>query len=208
MEAAVVEIKKGRKFDQVLEGARDVFLRDGYEGASVDQIARAAGVSKATLYSYFPDKRMLFLEVAKTECARQADHAIAELDTSRPPRHVLTFTANHMVGFFLSSFGQQVYRTIVAEAPRFPELGRDFYQSVHVRVTDTLKDYFRTAIARGELQIDDLDLAAEQFLELCKAGLHPQFILGLRSRFSQEEIVRVISGAVDMFLARYGTDRR
>lgn len=60
-------VKRGRKFDQVLEGARLVFLQDGYEGASVDDIARAAGVSKATLYSYFPDKRLLFMEVAKIE---------------------------------------------------------------------------------------------------------------------------------------------
>ena len=60
--AAVVEaihIKRGRKFDQVLEGARTVFMRDGFEGANVDDIAASAGVSKATLYSYFPDKRVL-----------------------------------------------------------------------------------------------------------------------------------------------------
>ena len=71
------EIKKGRKFDQVLDGARDVFLRDGFEGASVDDIARRAGVSKATLYSYFPDKRLLFSEVARVECNRQAQAALA-----------------------------------------------------------------------------------------------------------------------------------
>ena len=46
------KVRKGRKFDQVLAGARDVFMADGFEGASVDAIARAAGVSKATLYSY------------------------------------------------------------------------------------------------------------------------------------------------------------
>ncbi|MEZ5686188.1 MAG: helix-turn-helix domain-containing protein, partial [Paracoccaceae bacterium] len=74
------EIRKGRKFDQVLEGARAVFLRDGFEGASVDDIAREAGVSKATLYSYFPDKRLLFMEVAKCECARQADEAAALIE--------------------------------------------------------------------------------------------------------------------------------
>ena len=66
------KVRKGRKFDQVLAGARDVFMADGFEGASVDAIARAAGVSKATLYSYFPDKRLLFMEVADTECARQS----------------------------------------------------------------------------------------------------------------------------------------
>jgi TetR/AcrR family transcriptional repressor of mexJK operon len=57
---AEAQIRKGRKFDQVIEGAKAVFLREGFEGASVDEIARDAGVSKATLYSYFPDKQHLF----------------------------------------------------------------------------------------------------------------------------------------------------
>ena len=59
--------RSGRKFDQVLAGAREVFLANGFEGASMDDIARVAGVSKATLYSYFPDKRILFTEVVTTE---------------------------------------------------------------------------------------------------------------------------------------------
>jgi len=83
-------VKKGRKFDQVLIGARDVFLRDGFEGASVDDIAKAAQVSKATLYSYFPDKRLLFMEVAKTECRRQADSAIETTDMTAPIATILT----------------------------------------------------------------------------------------------------------------------
>ena len=83
------KVRKGRKFDQVLAGARDVFMADGFEGASVDAIARAAGVSKATLYSYFPDKRLLFMEVADTECARQSRQAFDSIDTDAPPRVVL-----------------------------------------------------------------------------------------------------------------------
>lgn len=208
MNAPAVSIKKGRKFDQVLTGARDVFLRDGYEGASVDEIARTASVSKATLYSYFPDKSILFLEVAKTECLRQADRATAVWDTDAPPRHVLTQAAGHMLGFFLSDFGLQVYRIVVAELGRFPSLGREFYEAVPMQVRQTMMAYFRGAIARGELAIDDLELAADQFTELCKASLHGQFILGVKSRASEAEIDRVIEGAVDMFLARYGTGRR
>ena len=75
-------VRKGRKFDQVIEGARQVFLNDGFEGASVDDIAKTAGVSKATLYSYFPDKRHLFMEVAKTECQRQAQISMDMIDDS------------------------------------------------------------------------------------------------------------------------------
>jgi TetR/AcrR family transcriptional repressor of mexJK operon len=70
---AEAQIRKGRKFDQVIEGAKAVFLREGFEGASVDEIARDAGVSKATLYSYFPDKQHLFLAVLETECAHQSE---------------------------------------------------------------------------------------------------------------------------------------
>ena len=83
--ADAAPIKKGRKFDQVLDGARQVFMADGYEGASVDAIARAAGVSKATLYSYFPDKKLLFMEVAKTECRSQIDASISGLEEGYEP---------------------------------------------------------------------------------------------------------------------------
>ena len=93
--------KRGRKYDQVLAGARSVFLADGFEGASVDDIARAAGVSKATLYSYFPDKRLLFMEVAKGECKRQADEALQVMNLNAPPEIVLHEAARRMVGFVL-----------------------------------------------------------------------------------------------------------
>ena len=60
---AAPDIRRGRKFDQVLAGARTVFMQDGFEGASVDDIARKAGVSKATLYAYFPNRHALVAEV-------------------------------------------------------------------------------------------------------------------------------------------------
>ena len=60
-------IRRGRKFAQVVAGARQVFLEHGFVGASVDEIARVKDVFKATLYSYFPDKRMLFVEVVRSK---------------------------------------------------------------------------------------------------------------------------------------------
>jgi AcrR family transcriptional regulator len=198
------KVKKGRKFDQVLEGAREVFLADGFEGASVDTIARAAGVSKATLYSYFPDKRLLFMEVAKTECCRQADEAVELIDSTAAPKVVLTEAATRMLNFFLSDFGMRVFRICVAESDRFPELGREFYESGPALVRQRMVDYLREAAGRGELRIDDFDLAADQFAELCKADLFPRIIFGVGSIFSEADRKRVIDGAVGMFLARYG----
>ncbi|WP_226779850.1 TetR/AcrR family transcriptional regulator [Oceaniglobus trochenteri] len=196
-------IKKGRKFEQVLDGARSVFLKDGFEGASVDTIAKEAGVSKATLYSYFPDKRLLFMEVARTECSRQAEIATARIDMSAAPSVVLFEAGSHLIRFFLSDIGQKVFRICVAEAERFPELGRQFYESGPGMVEASLVQYFDLAIARGELAIDDRSLAAHQFAELCKAHLFPRIVFGLQTRFDDEEVDRVIRGAVEMFIARY-----
>lgn len=196
-------VKQGRKWDQVLEGARTVFLRDGFEGASVDDIVREAGVSKATLYSYFPDKRLLFVEVAKAECAAQSDAAVAQIEASGDLREAMTTAATRMVRFFMSDVGLQVYRIIVGESQRFPEIGRQFYESGPARVRTILKKFLQKAVDEGKMKIDDIDLAADQLPELCKAGLHLQMALGLREAPSEEEIQRVVEGAVDMFLAKY-----
>ncbi|MEL7461334.1 MAG: TetR/AcrR family transcriptional regulator [Pseudomonadota bacterium] len=197
--------RTGRKVEQVIAGAREVFMRAGFEGASVDEIAREAGVSKATLYSYFADKRLLFMEVAKAECRTQTESAVHEIDFNAPVDQVLRQAARRMTRFFLSDVGQQVYRIVVAESGRFPELGREFWESGPAQVRNVLGDYFRAAVDRGELEVEDFELAADQFPELCKARLHTRMAIGIQTEFTEEEIDRVIDGAVEMFIARYGT---
>lgn len=197
------KVKRGRKFDQVLDGARQIFMSDGFEGASVDEIAKAAGVSKATLYSYFPDKRLLFMEVARTECVRQAETAVEQIDMSLPVDVVLTNAAWQMVDFFTSDFGQRVFRLCVAESARFPDLGREFYESGPAIVRSRLIEFMTHGIARGELAIDDLPLAADQFSELCKADLFTRLVFCMEQSFSQADKRRIVDGAVATFMARY-----
>lgn len=196
-------MKRGRKFDQVLNGARQVFMADGFEGASVDDIARAASVSKATLYSYFPDKRLLFMEVARTECGRQASMTADAIDMNAPVRDVLTRAASGIIDFVTSDFGQQMFRIAVAESERFPALGLAFYDSGPRMVRQRISDYLGIATARGELAIDDIPLAADQFHMLVKADIFDQIVFNLKRTFTRSEKDRVISGAVDTFLARY-----
>ncbi len=204
MTATAQKIRKGRKFDQVLEGARVVFMKDGFEGASVDDIAKTAGVSKATLYSYFPDKRLLFAEVAKCECHRQADTALEVVTSDSTPDEVLREAGLRMIEFFISDFGLSMFRICTAESGRFPELGKHFYESGPQLVRERLVAYFHEAIDKGQLKIDDLDLAADQFAELCKASFFPRLLCGMESSFDKAETERVLNGAVDMFMARYG----
>ena len=197
-------ITRGRKFSQVLSGARKVFVQEGFEGASVDDIARAAGVSKATLYSYFPDKRLLFAEVARVEASCQAEQALDMLNPDDQPETALRIAGSHMMAFLTSELGVSQIALCSAEAKRFPELGRQFYEAGPGLVRATLGDYLRKCVDDGKLDIDDIELAADQFAELCKAGIFPRIICGVQTRFDEDELERVLSGAIEMFMARYG----
>ncbi|MDP2493508.1 TetR/AcrR family transcriptional regulator [Shimia thalassica] len=201
-------IRRGRKFDQVIDGARDVFLRDGFEGASVDDIARAAGVSKATLYSYFPDKASLFMEMATQEVQTHTQQMVQSVVPDDPPEKVLLRTGRGMMCFMLTDFGRRVFRICVAEADRFPELGRRFYEMGPGYLRGQLRDYLELCVSRGELQIEDLDLAADQFPELCKAELFPKLVFGVIEDVSEAEIDRVVHGAVHAFMTCYGRKPR
>jgi AcrR family transcriptional regulator len=207
MTATIVAIKRGRKFDQVLLGARDVFLRDGYEGASVDEIARTAGVSKATLYSYFPDKRLMFTEMARLECLRHADEAEALIDPAQPLEAVLLLAARRMTEMVTSDFSIRIFRICAAEADRFPELGRAFYEAAPLMARARIGAFLREAMLRGDLAITDVDLAADQFTELCKATLFARTVFGAGDPPTPAEIDRVARAAVATFLARYGARR-
>lgn len=198
-------IKKGRKYAQVLQGAREVFRNDGFEGASVDNIARAAGVSKATLYSYFTDKRQLFSEVVRIECKQQAETVLAKLDVGASIRDVLPKLGREMVAFYSSDFGQGVYKVCVAESDRFPGLGQEFYESGPQMVCDQVSQLLEKAIERGELRIDDVPLAAEQFGELCKATLFNRRLFNVTKDITPQARDRVVDSAVAMFLSHYAT---
>lgn len=199
-------VRRGRKFDQVLDGARKVFLRDGFERASVDDIAREAGVSKATIYAYFPDKQLLFLEVARCECHRQTNEAEAMVEGDVPVQVALTIAAERIVAFQLSDFGQRMYRIVVGEGERFPGLGRQFHDFgpglIHARLVHHMQCY----VAGGALKIDDVDLAADQFAQLCKASIHERLMFGMAETITPDLVHRTVHGAVEMFLARYGAN--
>ncbi|MGX9351678.1 TetR/AcrR family transcriptional regulator [Shimia sp. W99] len=207
MNEAVQVIRKGRKFDQVVESARTLFMQHGFEGIGVDEIARKAGVSKATLYAYFPDKRHLFMEVARLECERQAERMEAEIDIERPVPEVLGAVGRAFIGIILSDFGRNMFRVCIGEGERFPELARQFYESGPMVMRAGMIEFLELGIARGELEIADVELAADQFPELCKAGVFLRLVTGVQTAFSADEIDRVVDGAVETFMARFGANR-
>ena len=203
-DTTLAEVRRGRKFDQVVEGALRIFLRDGFEGASVDDIAREAGVSKATLYAYFPDKQVLFSQVCLAECQRQTSKDNDSMDFGAPAPEILTVIGHRIIAFIMSDFGRGMFRLIVSEVSRFPDLAREFYRNGSETMRATLIGYLRRMANDGKLQIEDYDLAAEQFVQLCKATLHDRLILSMADDIRPEQVSRAVDGAVVTFMARYG----
>lgn len=196
-------VTRGRKFLQVLEGARTIFLRDGFEGASVEEIAREASVSKATLYSYFPDKRVMFIEVFRHELARDAADTSALVEVDLPVEQVLPFIVQIISAHLISEFGLRIYRVSVGEAERFPALAQEFYETGLLLLRSQLVGYLERCVQRGELCIPDLELAAEQLIELAGVGIHSRALFLGPQSVDKEQLRRVNSGAVRMFMACY-----
>jgi len=200
---AEAQTKKGRKYDQVIAGARAVFMREGFEGASVDEIARDAGVSKATLYSYFPDKQHLFVEVLKQECVAQSEVDVLFKQSGLSVEEKLRVICRKLLTFLLSDFGLEVFRVCVGEAKRFPELGRTFYESGPKVWGDKIAGFLDSDGARVVLEIEDPCLAADQLAQLCRTDLMLKVMFGIETDPTQPEIERVVDEAVKTFLARY-----
>lgn len=196
---------KGRKVAQVLAGAQQVFMAHGYEGANVDAIAKAAQVSKATLYSYFPDKRALFAAVARAACQEQTRRSMSFADDAGSFADRLYRGCRSFMEFLYSPFGLQMYRAVVAESARFPEFGQQFWATGPGMAHAELVTLFRQAEAEGHLiPIADHQLAAETLAELCKVHLHARLLLRVIDSAEPVELDRVARNAVDTFMARYG----
>lgn len=198
------QFKRGRKYDQVITGARAVFMREGYEGASVDVIARDAGVSKATLYSYFQDKQALFLAVLEGECSTQKKASMEVACQSQDIETALHVMASSMLCFLMSEDGLAIFRICVAEAQRFPELGAAFYESGPKNGMEQLSAFMAGPTAQAALNISDPRQAADTFMQLCRSDLMLQRLMGVAPVPDEATIKAQAEQVVKTFLARYG----
>jgi AcrR family transcriptional regulator len=193
-----------QKLAQILEGARAVFLADGYEGASVDDIARSAGISKATLYRHFPDKTALFSSVLAQECRTQAALHPNLCYHDRPFREFLLDLARDVLNFSLGEFGQSIFRIAVGETARFPHIGRTFYDTGSEMNRTRLAPALVSAMARGELVDLDPDYAAHVFYGICKADLFHRRLFQIGEPPSEAEIEAHAHRTVDTFMRAFG----
>jgi AcrR family transcriptional regulator len=194
--------EESAKRRQILDGARKVFLNLGFDGASMGEIARSAGVSKGTLYVYFADKSRLFEAIVEEEQLEQGKLAF-NLDPARDVETTLREFGRAYIQVLCRPGGGSAVRTVMAIAERMPDVGRRFYEHVLEKTISRLAEYLRVHVKPGDLAIDDCQLAASQFIEMCKATLFLPFVFQAAPAPSAKRIEEVVDSATRMFLAAY-----
>jgi TetR/AcrR family transcriptional regulator, mexJK operon transcriptional repressor len=202
--------RSARKRQAILDAAATIFLRQGYLGTSMDEIAARAGVSKQTVYKHFADKERLFVEIVVATVDEISDPVHEEvlqlLDSSRPAlERDLRELARRLLARVLQPRVVELRRLVIGEASRFPDLGRAFYERGPGRTIDALAQAFEGLAARGVLRVEDAHLAAAHFNWLVMSvPINAAMFLGEDAVPPAAEMRRIVDGAVRAFVAAYG----
>ena len=210
MEQVEIEGRTPRKRRAILAAATEVFLQHGYLGASMDEVAAKAGVSKQTVYKQFENKERLFTEIVLGTSDQLIDglqQAYAEtLEGAADAREALRALAYRLLQSLTADGVLQLRRLVIAEADRFPEVCGAWFTSGFEKSLEALGQALHRLSERGLLrELDDPTLAAYQFAGLVMyKPMNRAMFAGTRQRPKPGELEGLADRAVDVFLAAYG----
>jgi TetR/AcrR family transcriptional repressor of mexJK operon len=184
----------------ILSGATRMFLAHGYRNVSMEKIAQAAPVSKATLYNHFDSKNALLAAVISGLCASLLQTMTQVTIEPNNVENDLTKIATSAVDLIYADDALAIYRLVIAESPDFPGLGQLFYQSGPQTVLTQLEDYFRRLNAGGSFTVSDPVFAADAFFSMLKGDLHLRCLLTKTLRPSAKEKEHLVSRVVDFYM--------
>ncbi|CAN5601227.1 TetR/AcrR family transcriptional regulator [soil metagenome] len=191
----------------ILDAATTVFLREGYERASVDTIAAVANVSKRTIYNHFSDKKELFLAaIDRSRTRSEIETAITEsmFDVEDGPvEQRVIETGEKLLRGFLDPESMMFRRVVTAELFRYPELKMACVEAssprrMRARLIHRIEEGNRT----GVLDIPNPTVAAEQYLALILYGMNMESAYGT-VELSDEKITEIAKNTADIFLRAY-----
>lgn len=195
--------RRSRKREAIIAAAKDMFFKEGYAGASMDRITAQAGVSKATVYSHFRSKEELLLAVVEEVVQPIRDDYLSVMDHSAGFEPWLLELADILAHKVLLPDVIALERLVIAEALRFPELGRIF-QSIAVDSSfEVLRPRVEQAIAEGALRPCDPIVAIGHFAEMCAGSLRRKMLFNEGIAPDESEIGRHVRDVVDVFLNGY-----
>jgi TetR/AcrR family transcriptional repressor of mexJK operon len=192
----------------IREAATTLFLRSGYLGTSMEEVATVAGVSKQTVYTHFADKERLFTDLILGATNRADDflqYMTTVLQNTDDLETDLRQVARRYLGTVLQPELLLLRRLVIGESGRFPELAHTYYERAPERTLDTLASSFQRLAERGLLRLDDAPLAARHFAYLVLgAPLDRAMFCGGDGKMTPAELERQADAAVRAFLAAYG----
>jgi TetR/AcrR family transcriptional repressor of mexJK operon len=201
------EQRSARKRRAILDAATTLFLRNGYRGTSMDEVAALAKVSKQTVYKGFSDKEALFSEIvigAVDDAGDPVHDEVLKLEDSGDLEADLRALARQLLRRVMQPRILQLRRLVIGEAGRFPELGRTFHEQGPGRTIAALATVFEGLAARGALQVDDPQLAAAHFNWLVMSiPLNQAMLLGEDEPPAPAKLNRYADAGVRAFLAAY-----
>jgi AcrR family transcriptional regulator len=194
----------GAKRRQIMDGARAVFLAAGFDGASMNDVARVAGVSKGTLYVYFDSKEKLFEALIREDRRQQAERLAVFAPEDGDVRTVLSNFGRQLLEMMMRPDHVAHVRTVIAACAKFPRLGRTFFEAGPLFGRTCLSNYLQRKSEQGVLEIDDFERAAWHFLELIQGGTFKSLLFRMVDEVTPEEIAATVDAGVEVFLRAYG----
>jgi AcrR family transcriptional regulator len=204
-QTAPAATKRDNRREAILDVAREVFLAEGYAAASMSTIAAKLGGSKGTLYNYFSSKDELFGAIVSRHCMWQREAMFAILVDGLDVATALGAVGRNYLRLVLSDYSLSMFRLVVAESARDPQIGKIFYESGPIPGVARLTGYLKDASQRGALNIDDPETAAHMFIALCQNRLMKMRLCSYAPEPSKKLIESEVSKAVAVFLRAFGT---
>jgi TetR/AcrR family transcriptional repressor of mexJK operon len=198
------EQNKAERRDSIVKIAMRSFLKNGYEATAMSTIAEEMGGSKGTLWSYFSSKEELFAAVIENAGAAFRAFMPTVFDSDQDIRVVLTRFCETFLERISRPQAIALQRLVIAQAERFPEIGRLFHEGGPAINHATLSDFFKRQMAAGILRTDDPNEAARMLLDLCTAGYHDRVLYAVEETSKTVE-KREAARVVKQFLRCYGS---
>ena len=187
----------------ILEAAKRLFSDQGFNGASMDQIAAEAGVSKLTVYSHFGDKEALFSAAVRAKCEEMLPDDLFTQELKGPLRAQLKMIASAFFALISSDEAVSTQRMMMALGQADDPLRKLFWEAGPQRTHDAFAAFLQSRVEAGELEVADVPRAAEQFFSLIKGEMHGRMICGLCAKPPRGDVAAHIEATVDVFLRAY-----